>query len=377
MTGTSAHVGAPVQTGLHWAGLLDPLQAAGNDVGFPAQGLGPGSPHGGRGGPEKLSLTARDANMAYTPEGRGMGQIQQPVGSSSSRGSGALGFPHSSHLHRDGGMWRGGWGLELPIASQLPKGCAGMPTAGLRPGDTHDGLWGGTWQLGGRGGGGGAAPHIWRPLSINLPCGSISIYSFQPSMVGHARKSPSAVLAAPLVTRRPPGRGAGGPRCAAITCTSHRVSPRSRPPGSPCSAQPSQLRLQRQGAVPHRRSPRRSQTWSWPGALGHPQPKTTALALPGQRETEQEQEAPGAPAEGLLHHLDVHAAVPAPSEHSGSGHPALSGSSITSARRPHGSPREPRGRTAAAALRAGDAAAGEGPRRDSGFAPDMGGGQRP
>lgn len=85
----------------------------------------------------------------------------------------------------------------------------------------------------------------------------------------------------------------------------------------------------------------------------------------------------GAPAEGLLHHLDVHAAVPAPSEHSRSGHPALSGSSITSTRRPDGSPREPRGRTAAAALRAGDAAAGEGPRRDSGFAPDMGGGQRP
>lgn len=69
--------------------------------------------------------------------------------------------------------------------------------------------------------------------------------------------------------------------------------------------------------------PRRSQTWSWPGALSHPRPKTTAPALPGQREAEQEREAPGSPAEGLLHRFDIHTAVHAPSKHSGSGHQAL------------------------------------------------------
>ena len=91
--------------------------------------------------------------------------------------------------------------------------------------------------------------------------------------------------------------------------------------------------------------PRRSRTWSWPGALGRPRPRTKALTLPARREAEQEGEAPGCPAKDLLHCFDVHTAVHAPRKHRGSGHLTLSGSSITSMQCstvPHVDPREGR-----------------------------------
>lgn len=57
-------------------------------VGSPAQGLGPGSSHGGRGGLEKRLPTVRDTDMAYTPEGSRTGGSSAPVGSSSLWGTG-------------------------------------------------------------------------------------------------------------------------------------------------------------------------------------------------------------------------------------------------------------------------------------------------
>lgn len=100
----------------------------------------------------------------------------------------------------------------------------------------------------------------------------------------------------------------------------------------------------------HSRAPRSLQTspqkkpnlelagGAWPSSA-----QTSALTLPRRREAEQKGEAPGSPAEGLLHCFDVHTAVHAPSKHSGSGHLTLSGSGINSMQClmvPHVDPRE-------------------------------------
>lgn len=120
----------------------------------------------------------------------------------------------------------------------------------------------------------------------------------------------------------------------------------ARPPwSSPRSDWPPQLWLQHGGLsspLPHGPcmvSPQKKPNLEL--ARGTQPSKTTALTFPRQREAEQE--APGSPTEGLLHHFDVHTAVHAPSKHSGSGHLALSGSGITSMQRltvPHMNPRE-------------------------------------
>lgn len=200
-TGTPAHVGAPVQTGLNWAGLLEPLPAAGNDIGFPAQELGPGLSHSGRGA-QRSSCPLSGTQIWLIPlRGAGWGGFSSQRLGGEQQLAGVRGF---GPLLATGSLspsplasrrWDVAVGLELPIApSAAPRLCWGAH-GGAQP-------WGHAMAFGEAPGTalGGCLSHIWRPLSINLPCRSILIYRFQPSVVGHTCKSRSTVLARPLGT---------------------------------------------------------------------------------------------------------------------------------------------------------------------------------
>lgn len=204
-----------------------------------------------------------------------------------------------------------------------------------------DGLWGHTW--------------IWRPLIVNLPCGSILIFGIHQAWWDTDANHPALPL---WGQNRGCGAGGGGdPHSAAGASTFHPVSPWNSPPEDLCA----QTGLHSsccntEGLAPHHHSRIHGPCKpllreSKPGAVqGH-----SAFLGEGQGETpgslqrvfctiflshcwscpNQVQWVWSSRTIRLQYHL--HATF-------------------------HGSPRDPKGRMVSAMLQAGDTAAGEGPR---------------
>lgn len=80
---------------------------------------------------------------------------------------------------------------------------------------------------------GGCPHHIWRPLIVNLPCGSILIYRIHQAWWDTDANHPALLL---WGQNRGGGAGGGGdPHGAAGTSTFHPVSPWSSPPEALCA----------------------------------------------------------------------------------------------------------------------------------------------